>query len=112
MIEVTENHFDDEQAAAREIDAAALYKTEFTVPQVAGEAHWHRFDALLYLLEGVLRLTDVSAGKVLEIRPGCKASIPKGTLHAERSDGYRVLLGSSVPPEEFGDPIDIPPSEL
>ncbi len=112
MIEVIENHFDNEEAAAREIDASTLYKTEFTVPQVAGAAHWHRFDALLYLLEGVLHLTDVATGKVLNIRPGYRVSIPAGTLHAERSDGYRVLLGSSVPPEDFGDPVDIAPSEL
>ena len=112
MIEVTENHFDNEAAAARDIDATGQYKTQFTVPQVAGEAHWHRFDAVLYLLEGVLHLTDVTTGKVLEIRPGCKVSIPQGTLHAERSNGYRVLLSSSVPPEEFGDPVDVPPNEL
>lgn len=111
MIDVQENYFPNQQAAEQEIDASGLHKTEFTVPAMAGDAHWHRFDACLYLLDGVLHLTDVAAGKVLEVRSGCKVWIPEGTLHAERSDGYRVLLGSSVAPEQFGDPVDIPPGD-
>jgi quercetin dioxygenase-like cupin family protein len=110
MIEVQENYFTTQAMVETEIDASALHKTEFTVPPVNGATHWHRFDACLYLLDGVLHLTDVDAGTVLEIHPGSKVSIPQGTLHAERSDGYHVLLGSSVPPEQFGDPVDISPT--
>jgi mannose-6-phosphate isomerase-like protein (cupin superfamily) len=109
MIEVQENYFTEQKTAEREIDASTLHKAEFAVPAVDGKAHWHRFDACLYLLEGTLHLTDVAAEKVLEIRPGCKVYIPEGTLHAERSAGYRVLLGASVPPDQFGNPVDIPP---
>ena len=110
MIEVQDNYFTSQAVAEEEIDTSALHKSEFTVPPVDGAMHWHRFDAYLYLLDGVLHLTDADAGAVLEIRPGSKVLIPQGTLHAERSDGYRVLLGSSVPPEQFGDPVDIPPT--
>ena len=109
MITLEPNHFASAADAEAELASSELFAMEFAVPAVASAVHWHRFDAVLYLLEGELQLTDASADKVLRVTPGCKVTIPQGTLHAELSDGYRVLLGSSIPAEQFDDPVDLAP---
>ena len=108
MITLEPDHFSSTEDAQAELARSELFAMEFVVPAVASAVHWHRFDAVLYLLEGELQLTDAAADKVLRVTPGCRVTIPEGTLHAERSEGYRVLLGSSIPADQFDDPVDLP----
>lgn len=112
MFEIHHQYFSDASEATAEIQGNQLHLMEFEVPAVDNSVHWHRFDATLYLLAGALDLTDGSTGKVHHVTVGDKVMLPEGTLHAERSEGYTVLLGSSIPPEQFDNPVDLPPEAL
>lgn len=86
---------------------------ELDVPAVDNTAHWHRFDSCFYLTSGELQLTDVASGEVLHCRAGTRVTVPARVLHAEYSpEGYGIFLGTSVPAEAFGDPVNRPPDEL
>lgn len=108
MLKIQHQYFSDRADASAEIQANKLHLLEFEVPRVSNDVHWHRFDATLYMLAGKLHLTDGATGEVHEVTVGDKVLLPEGTLHAEQSDGYTVLLGSSIAPDQFDDPVDIP----
>ncbi len=100
------------QDAETEIRDAGLHEMIFDVPAVDNEPHWHDFDARLYLLEGTLHLRDVKAGVVHECAPGMRIDVPARTVHAERSEGYTVLLGSTKDPATFDENLNRPPETL
>ncbi len=103
----------DAAGAERALAARDLYTMQIDVPPVQNAPHWHSFDAEFYVLSGHVSLTDAESGVVHECPEGTRVVVPEGTLHAEASvDGYTVLLGTSVPPEQFGDPVDRPPETL
>lgn len=86
---------------------------ELDVPPVDNTAHWHHFSSQFYLTAGSLTITDIASGEVLHCEAGTRVSVPARVLHAEYSpDGYSILLATSVPPEEYGDPVNRPPEEL
>ena len=102
----------DEADAVRRLREAGLHVMKLDVPAVHNEAHWHHFDAEFYILSGSLQLTDAATGNVLDCPPGSCVTVPARSLHAERSGGYSILLGTSVPPEQFGDPVNRPAEDL
>lgn len=112
MLKIHHQYFSDRTEAVAEIQDNQLHVMEFDVPSVDNSVHWHRFDATLYLLEGTLSLTEGATGEVHRVTVGDKVMLPEGTLHAERSEGYTVLLGSSIPAEQFDNPVDLPPEAL
>ena len=97
-----------EQALAR----AGMHVMKLDVPAVENDPHWHHFDAEFYILSGSLQLTDVASGRVLDAPARSKVTVPARTLHAERSAGYSIVLGTSVTAEEFGDPVNRPAGTL
>lgn len=97
-----------EQALAR----AGMHVMKLDVPAVENDPHWHHFDAEFYILSGSLQLTDVASGRVLDAPARSKVTVPARTLHAERSAGYSIVLGTSVTAEEFGDPVNRPAETL
>lgn len=101
-----------EEEATRELQAKGLHTMTLAVEPVQNTAHWHHFDAQFHILSGDLEFTDVAG----DVRHACGAgslvSIPSGLLHSEHSaQGYIIVLGTSVPAEEFGDPVNLPPKE-
>ncbi|MEM9622245.1 MAG: hypothetical protein AAF993_11380 [Pseudomonadota bacterium] len=87
------------------------FTTTLDVPPVDNDPHWHRFDAEFYILDGDLILTG--ADNTTHYCPtGTKVVVPQGAVHAEKSQGYRIALGTSLQPSEYGDPVDRPVSEL
>lgn len=99
-----------EAEATAELQAKGLHTMTLEVEPVQNTAHWHHFDAQFHILSGDLEFTDV-AGDVRHVcGAGSLINVPSGLLHAERSEqGYTIVLGTSVPAEEFGDPVNLPP---
>lgn len=103
----------ESKARAQFAQAGLDHVLELDVPPVDNSAHWHHFDAQFYLTAGSLRITDVASGEVLHCEAGTRVSVPARVLHAEYSpEGYSILLGTSVPPEDYGDPVNRLPEEL
>lgn len=96
--------------ATAELQAKGLHTMTLEVDPVQNTPHWHHFDAQFHILSGDLEFRDVAG----DVRHACSAGslvcIPSGLLHAEHSkQGYSIVLGTSVPAEEFGDPVNLPP---
>jgi hypothetical protein len=106
------DHFEDEVDALNEVKAAKLHPVEMTVPSVCNEVHWHSFSTRLYILQGVLRITDSRRNCVLVAGPGSRVDVPARVLHCEESEGYRIVAGMSVDPASLAGPIDLPPEDL
>lgn len=103
----------DGAALEADMQSRQLYTMQLDVPPVNNAAHWHSFDAEFLVVAGHLSLTDAGSQRVHECPPGTRVWVPAESLHAEQSDqGYAIVLGTSVPPEEFGDPVDRPPETL
>ena len=109
-IRITHDAFRTPAEADAGVARAGLLRMELDVAPVENGSHWHDFDAELYVLSGDLDFTDVAEGKTHTCRSGTRIVVPRGALHAERSrGGYRIIFGTSVPPERFGDPVNRPP---
>lgn len=113
MVSVTADGFDSFEAASASFSKRGLHLLELSVPPVSNDPHWHSFDAEFYILDGELELVDVASGKTLHCAPGSWVKVPARAVHAERSaGGYRIVLGTSVPATEFGEPVDRDPATL
>ena len=112
-IVVTTDGIRDEAAALSALRDQGLHTMALDVEPVNNDSHWHHFDAEFHILSGTLALTDASTGEVHQCEAGSRIRVPARTLHAETSrDGYQIALGTSVPAEEFGDPVNLPPQAL
>jgi quercetin dioxygenase-like cupin family protein len=112
-IRITHNAFRTSAEADAGVARAGLIRMELEVPPVENTAHWHDFHAELYVLDGDLYFTDVAEGKIHTCRAGTKIVVPRRSLHAELSrGGYHIIFGTSVPPEEFGEPVNRTPEML
>ena len=112
-IAVTTDGIRDEQAALSALREQGLHAMALDVEPVDNERHWHHFDAEVHILSGALALTDTSTGQVHHCEAGSRIRVPARSLHAETShDGYRIVLGTSVPAEEFGEPVNLSPQAL
>jgi mannose-6-phosphate isomerase-like protein (cupin superfamily) len=111
-VSVAADALKSESEAEGALMQAGLHVMRLDVPAVDNDAHWHHFDAQFYILSGSLQLTDVESGRVLEAPAGSRVTVPARTLHAERSAGYSIVLGTSVAAEAFGDPVNRPAETL
>lgn len=101
------------EAAAQAFAEQGLHVLSLDVPAVKNGPHWHHFDSEFYIVSGHLALTDAENDTVLDCPAGTWVSVPGRALHAEFSEqGYAIVLGTSVPAEAFGDPVDLPPEAL
>ncbi|NIM69290.1 MAG: hypothetical protein GTN86_10835 [Xanthomonadales bacterium] len=111
-ISVHTDHFSDAAQALDEIEAAGWHVVEMDVPAVRNESHWHTFSTRIYILEGVLNITDSARDRVLQAGPGSRVDVPARVLHSEDSAGYRIVAGMSVDPATLIGPIDLDPADL
>ena len=113
QITVTTDGIRDEQAALSALRDQGLHVMALDLEPVDNDSHWHHFDAEFHILSGTLAFTDTATGQVHQCKAGSRIKVPARSLHAETShDGYRIALGTSVPAEDFGDPINLPPQGL
>jgi DNA-binding transcriptional MerR regulator len=108
---ITKTHdaFSLEEEAMAAIRAAGLHPWLVDVPAESNEDHWHDFDALIFVLEGVNVVTVAATGETLTCGPGSRADFPRGVVHREIHQGYRALFGLSVDPTTFEGPLNMPP---
>lgn len=101
------------EARAAFAQAGLDHVLELDVPPVDNGAHWHHFSSEFYLTAGSLTITDVASGEAMHCEAGTRVTVPARVLHAEHSpEGYSILLGTSVAPEDYGDPVNRPPEAL
>ena len=114
-IEVLSNQFVDSQAATDYLQTHEhnLHVMALDVPAVSNTTHWHHFSSRFYITEGQLQLTDTSSGQTFQCKAGDMVCVPAKALHSERSkSGYSIVLGTTVPATEFGEPVDLSPELL
>lgn len=78
---IEEMSSDGFQAAAKEYSSGAT------------EPHRHDYDVCLYILDGEFRLMEPDAATVHRLRPGDKAFVDRGTVHAEEYGSLRMIVG-------------------
>ena len=105
-------YFSSETEARAEIERAGLWPLQKDIPAEQNQSHWHAYDAHVYVLDGVVQLTDSATGITHTCDKGTKIVVPARTLHAEAHDGYRALLGLSVDPSQLRQPTQLPPEQL
>ena len=103
------DYFSDEGVAQKEIDAAGYHSVTLEVGVESNDDHWHDFDALLYILDGELTITDAETGETCACGAGTKIVANRGVLHREQTEGYKALVGVSVDPAEIAQPINKTP---
>jgi hypothetical protein len=106
------NGFDDEASAVREIEARGWHALTFPAPAEVSEWHWHDFDALIFMLEGTMRIEFEDGRESFLCEPGCKIETEERVVHREVTDGYRAVFGLSVDPARITQPINKPVAEL
>jgi hypothetical protein len=109
---VTPNAFSDEAEAIREIESRGWYALTFPAPAEISEWHWHDFEALIFVLEGALRIEFEDGREALECAPGCRVDTEDRVVHRELTDGYRAVFGISCDPMTMTTPANRPVTEL
>ena len=105
----TPDAFAQEDEAMAAIRAAGFFPWRVDVPAESNADHWHDFDAMIFVLEGVNVVTVTATGETLACGPGSRADFPRGTIHRENHQGYRALFGLSVDPATLDGPINLSP---
>jgi hypothetical protein len=111
-IAVHPDHFTTAADALEKIAAAGLHVMQANVPAVKNQSHWHTFSTRIYILEGVLLISDTARGRVLRAGPGSRVDVPARVLHSEDSAGYRIIAGLTEDPASLAAPIDRDPVDL
>ena len=109
---VHRDHFNSPVQAYNEMEIAGLKPMEMDVPAVKNESHGHNFSTWIYILEGVLHITDTAQDRTLTAGPGSRVDVPERVLHSEESSGYRIIAGMSVEPSSLTEPVDRDPALL
>lgn len=104
--------FTDEAEAVREIEARGWHALTFPAPGEISEWHWHDFEALIFMLEGTLRIEFDDGRDPLECAPGCRVETEERVVHREVTDGYKAVFGISVDPAQITNPINKPAAQL
>jgi len=105
----TQDAFAVEDEAMAAIRSAGFYPMLIDVPAECNEDHWHDFDAMIFVLEGVNVVTVAATGETLRCGPGSRADFPRGVIHREHHEGFRALYGLSVDPATLTGPVSFPP---
>ncbi len=73
--------------------------------------HWHEFDSVTFVISGTGSFAD-EHGNVTHVAPGCRLEAPAGWLHRNLGGpAYRVVLGTSLPGDQWTAPINKLPAE-
>ena len=108
---VTEGHFATKEEALEEIAARGWQAVEYTVPAEVTPMHWHDYEAVVFVLEGVSQ-TVFEDGTVLECGPGDRIEQPPRIVHRSGDTAYRAVFGFSVSREDMTRPISKPVADL
>jgi mannose-6-phosphate isomerase-like protein (cupin superfamily) len=104
---LTENHFGTEAEALEEIAERGLHALTIDIPAEDNDLHWHDFDAVLFVLDGIVRV-EFEDGSAMQCGAGARVEAPAGVLHREASPAHRIVFGFGVEPTEMTHPINKP----
>ena len=107
-IDIKYDHFSTAEEARAEIEAAGYHPVEATFEPEKTEDHWHDFDSMVFVLDGEVTLTDIDAGETCTCGKGTRVLGKAGVAHREDHQGYKALIGLSVPPAQLTQPINKP----
>jgi hypothetical protein len=75
------------------------------------QLHWHEFDSVVFVISGTGSFADED-GNVTDTAPGCRLQAPAGWLHRNLAGtANRLVLGTSIPGEQWTAPINKDPVE-
>lgn len=106
----TQDAFALEEEAVAAVRAAGFYPVVAEAPAETNDDHWHDFDAMIFVLDGVNVVTVAATGETLTCGPGSRADFPRGAVHRESHQGYRAVFGFSVDPATISGPVNMPPA--
>jgi hypothetical protein len=109
---LTPGAFQTEAEAVREIEARGWHALTFSVPAEVSDWHWHEFEAVIFKLEGSIRIEFEDDRPTFECVPGCRIEAADRVVHREATDGYRAVFGVSVNPAQITMPINKPAEQL
>lgn len=107
---ITENAFTNEADARAEIAARGWFAMT-KVTSAEAELHWHDFDVVAYVLEGPAS-AELGDGRIMTANTGDKVEAGAGLVHRNVGPDARLLLGFSVDPQQFTQPVAKPVSAL
>lgn len=87
-----------EPDALAEISAMGWYPLASDVAPEHNEPHFHPFDSIVFIVDGVLRFHDVVTGEFHVCPPGTRIDDLGDNLHREDHDGYRAIVGFAQDP--------------
>ena len=110
-MDIRNDHFSTEGEAVAEIESAGYWPMTLSFSAEKNEDHWHDFDAMIFILEGELGLTESETGETCTCGPGTRIVAKAGVLHREEHNGYKAVIGVSVDPATLKQPINKLPKE-
>ena len=94
-LSISSSYFETKEQALAEIQKDGYWPVSWIdKPGADYEAHCHRDEETLYVVEGVLEFVDCKAGKTHLLRPGDKLFLPARHTHEARtSEGTTYIMG-------------------
>ena len=101
-----------EPAALAEVAAMGFHALAFDDVVAEDEPlHWHEFESVAWVISGTGSFAD-EHGTVTHTSAGCRLRAPAGWLHRTLAGtDQRVVLGTSLPGEQWSAPIDKDPAD-
>ena len=82
-----------EDDAHAEVRAMGWYPMASDVAAEHNEPHFHPFDSIVFIVDGVLRFHDLATGEFHVCPPGTRIDDLGENMHREDHDGYRAVVG-------------------
>jgi gentisate 1,2-dioxygenase len=108
---LTEGHFSTEEEALAEVAARGWTAVAFDVPAEDNELHWHDFNSVVFVVDGVSRV-EFADGTAMECGAGARIEAPARTVHREVHPGYRAVFGFDIDLADMSEPVNKPVAAL
>ncbi|HEV3282366.1 MAG TPA: hypothetical protein VG032_12265 [Acidimicrobiales bacterium] len=108
---LTEDSFSTKEEALAEIASRGWHALEYELPAQEDELHWHDYDSVTFVLEGVCRIVFAD-GSAMEGGPGTWIEQPSRVIHRSGNSAYHAVFGFSVSLEDMSQPICKPVADL
>ncbi|CAB4364038.1 MAG: hypothetical protein F2681_08140 [Actinobacteria bacterium] len=84
--------------ARAEIQAMGWYPYASDVAAEHNESHFHPFDSIVFIVDGVLRFHDVVTSEFHVCPPGTRIDDIGENVHREDHEGYRAIVAFAEDP--------------
>jgi hypothetical protein len=108
---LTEQAFSTKEQALAELASRGWHVLEYELPAQEDELHWHDYDSVTFVLDGVCRIVFAD-GSVMDAGPGARIEQPSSVVHRSGHSAYHAVFGFSVSLEDMSQPICKPVADL